>query len=665
MAHSTTRNDTFLANQRFRAQRRAEEITTSLHQIGLAIASSRNLEQVLRLVVEGALRMIGADSATLYLYDKAADEFSFPVGVGVLDEEEFIQSRPKSDRVATKIAKERKRLVADEVIRHPDFRQLKFPQREGVVSSAGFPLVVRDSVVGVLFVHFRTPHHFSPEDEQLIATFADQAAVAIDNAQLYERMTSNVARLEVLHQIKSHLDSVFKFNDILQVILWEGLTAVQADEGSVMLVDSETNQLEIRAWVVKGEFVPSKEHRTLDMGQGIAGQVAATGKVYNCPDTSRDDHFVSSFMGRDIGSLLSVPIMSHGKVIGVINAEHPEPNFFRKDDEQFLSTLADHAAVAIESYRLRDLGMALSATLNREAVAELVVERTRELIDCDACTIYHLDAGTRMLIPMASRGEYAEENMAFAIELGKGIAGSVAESGVGEIVNQAHLDPRAVQVPGTPDIPASLLVEPLLVKGHVIGAIALDKLGEKAFYDSDARLLSTIAAQAALALDNARLFEVSQERMKEIQQLAEVGQRILISPFDLRRILQDIVNQAVAALRADLVILYLYHQARREFELPTIRVGTFLEPEFPEHTVVDENALAAKIVISGAPRYAPDAATDELLSGVPSTCRPPGAQPFVARERISSSAGIPLKVANEIVGVMFVNYRAPRAFDDR
>ncbi|MBM3300261.1 MAG: GAF domain-containing protein, partial [Deltaproteobacteria bacterium] len=201
-----------------------------------------------------------------------------------------------------------------------------------------------------------------------------------------------------------------------------------------------------------------------------------------------------------------------------------------------------------------------------------------------------------------------------------------------------------------------------LVGGESVGVLYVDFRNFRPLTEDEHDTIKLFATQAAIAISNARLFEVSEQRTKEIERLAKVGQRILTPPFDSRRVLQDIVDQAVVALGADLVILYLYHQARQEFELPTVRAGTFLEPEFPEHTAVDENDIAFKIVSSEVSYYAPDAAADELLSGAPSTRRPQDAQPFVARENIVSSAGIPLKVADEIVGVMFVNYRTPKAF---
>ena len=131
----------------------------------------------------------------------------------------------------------------------------------------------------------------------------------------------DLMRLRMLSQVDERMSTAINLDNILQITLEEALRAVGTDEGSIMVLNPKTDELEIKAWVVQGEFKQGKRHRKLKLGEGIAGHAAATHRAYNSEDIRKDERFVESFTGRSLRSMLSVPIVSHGRVLYVINAD--------------------------------------------------------------------------------------------------------------------------------------------------------------------------------------------------------------------------------------------------------------------------------------------------------------------------------------------------------
>lgn len=159
----------------------------------------------------------------------------------------------------------------------------------------------------------------------------------------------------------------------------------------------------------------------------------------------------------------------------------------------------------------------LNSTLDLRRVLEIIVQQVCSLIAVDSCVITLLNPDTGTLTPVIALHDWADQVLGLTLRLGEGVTGRVAETGAGLIVNRADLDPRAVAVPGTPDEPESLLAAPLQCEGRVIGVMTLCRLGESEFSAPDLDLLNSFAAQAAVAVRNARLYTESEGRARELE----------------------------------------------------------------------------------------------------------------------------------------------------
>ncbi|MDI7274497.1 MAG: GAF domain-containing protein, partial [Anaerolineae bacterium] len=200
-------------------------------------------------------------------------------------------------------------------------------------------------------------------------------------------------------------------------------------------------------------------------------------------------------------------------------------------DLEFLQTIADQAGVAISNARtyaqseqqaamlraLLSTTQQLNSTLDLRRLLQVIAEQARTLIEVDRCIIFLLNRATGILTPVVALDPYADQVLGMTVRLGEGITGHVAQSGVGELVNHAERDPRALTVPGTTRDPESLLASPLLFEGRVIGVMTLSRMGEREFSPTDLELLNSFASQAAVAVENARLYTESWQRARELE----------------------------------------------------------------------------------------------------------------------------------------------------
>lgn len=237
---------------------------------------------------------------------------------------------------------------------------------EALEGQLWIPLVMPDRLVG--FVSLATDvdgRPISAEDQAFLSALCSQAAIAINTANLYEgievarrRQARSFHQLEILFDVSKKLGEVSELQEMLSVILGKAVGAVEAEKGSLMLVDESTDQLAIRVVeglppevqrrINEGEITP----RRFSRGEGVAGTVWDTRTIQRVNNVDADGNFTA----RDnthVRSLLCVPLIADDEVIGVINITNRKGNQpFVEADESILRALADQAAGAITKARL-------------------------------------------------------------------------------------------------------------------------------------------------------------------------------------------------------------------------------------------------------------------------------------------------------------------------
>ena len=387
------------------------------------------------------------------------------------------------------------------------------------------PLRVGERIIGVLDVQSTKPNAFSESDERLLTTLAGQLSTVLENSRLYAETFRRVRELSSLMEVSHALNEAGDLETILDIVLNQAFALVGTGEGSIILLDPpDSDRLRIVAHRGLGkEVVEAFNDRSVSRHEGTYRRALDTGQIVEVADTASDPDFLGD-VGSRAQQVTNVPLIAERGPIGLIAVDGlPGDDTTR----HLLMTLAGIAAVAIDKERLHQetvarlaevstlytLSTQITSSLSTTSVLQSIVTILRMTLDCRACSIFLVDrTGEHLRLEVASGPSTAWKGIA-RMKVGEGISGRV-------IAEQSP-----IYIPDTkqesdfiffdPQI-RSLLVVPLLVRGEVIGTLSIDDTEPHSF-DQEVRLMTIAAAQAAVAIENAQLYESLQSSYDELE----------------------------------------------------------------------------------------------------------------------------------------------------
>jgi GAF domain-containing protein/CheY-like chemotaxis protein len=488
-----------------------------------------DLRSTLNSIARGTQDALGCDAVTLYTYDQSRDEFGFPPAmVGVRDTGEVLKlGLVARESVVRRIVVLDKPYVAEDAPSDPVVGGA-FVKREDIKSSVSIPLKVGDRKVGVMFVNYRSHHHFAGEELANIELFAYQAAVAIRNAQLYEETTRRAAALEALYEAGRAVASTLTLDEILNRIV-EQAWRLAVPRG-------ELTHFSHLAWVdgnkvrniaaYPPEILPMLRAKVgeadleRDESIGITGRVVKTGKPELVGDTTRDCDYIE--FDPSVHSQLSVPIRIGEQVIGVINVEHPDYYAFDKDDQRDLESLAAQAAITIqnarlyqqaterlnESQTLQQVATSLAGSLELQEVLNVVMMAAMRLTDTGSGSIMFWDSQaktfTRSLITTGP-DQTLQPYRSHARPEG-GIARAIIDGRKPIVIPDTWKDHRVSPV-AVDKGRRALIGVPLMSREEPIGVLYVNSSEPRQFSNRQVALLETLSSQAVIAIERARQYE--------------------------------------------------------------------------------------------------------------------------------------------------------------
>ncbi|MEE8390764.1 MAG: GAF domain-containing protein, partial [Anaerolineae bacterium] len=299
---------------------------------------------------------------------------------------------------------------------------------------------------------------------------------------------------------------------------------------SLLLVNAERGRLEPIGGDVEANLLGKKEKPLeLRLGQGLLGWVAEHGTVLRVGDISQDHRHTTtdSLWPSDTHSVLIVPLMAQDRIIGVIDVASSHLDAFSDSDEHLMTTIAQRLSVIVENASqyhgtekqlaeisvLYQLAQRINASLHVQQVLESIVWSLKQTMECRGCSIALIDPVNNMLEIRTAAGVEHKWERDFRLRLGEGIAGRVALEGTPIYVpNVSEQDGFIFFDPSV----RSLLTVPLTLQQRVIGTLTVDSDQTDAFSESDERLLTIAATQAAIAIENARLYASLEQRAQNL-----------------------------------------------------------------------------------------------------------------------------------------------------
>jgi sigma-B regulation protein RsbU (phosphoserine phosphatase) len=326
---------------------------------------------------------------------------------------------------------------------------------------------------------------------------------------------------------------------------------------SVYLLDEARQELRIAYATGYPDDTVLKQR--LRVGQGVVGAAVEEGRPILVNDIRREPRYVGPL--RNMLSQLAVPMRRKGRIIGALNLLAETTDAFTSQDEALLRQFAAHVAVAIENARLfraerqyvetletlAEIGREMSSILDLDGLLTRIASLMKRLIDYRTFGILLLDeAAGELELKFAVR--YGDESGPKRLKLGQGLVGWAAERREPVLVADVSQDPRYVNL--VPDVRSELVI-PILIKDRCIGVFDLESPELDAFTKEHQELLTLLASQAAIAIENARLYEEvrrNEERIEKELQFAQHVQRALLPtepPTRLRH--ADVAGRFAAA----------------------------------------------------------------------------------------------------------------------
>jgi GAF domain-containing protein len=517
----------------------------------------------------------------------------------------------------------------------------------GLQRVASAPLMVGEDKLGIVITYDREPGQSSAEEINYLAALADAAAMAILNARLYAQSHRELRRRDALRKVVASISSELDLDTLLARVVANTVDLLDAHSGVISLIDRD-GVARIRAVQNLPEHVVGAALGPLD---GITGQVLATREAVI---VEHDVHDLAHPLAeaRPVQAGVAVPVWWQGQMMGVFGVLARDPaRVFNAQDREVMELLANHVAIAIENARLygevRDrlaevtglqaASTALAEELLPERALRVLAEQALALSGAATVSIELLRQGAYELEVQVAVGEHAIELAAKRVAVEGSLAGAAVSTG-------------RPQVERTDD--RSLLILPLRARGRTLGSLSAYTHHPNAFHARQVELLATFASQAAISLDNARLYGELHGRLEEMVGLQRLG-TLLLEEHDFDRVLQSICQQLQRLTDAGGVGLALLEEDPRFLEMRTV-VGpsahVLLGARIPT-----EGSFAAEALRTNRYQLSDDAQND-----------PRGYKKSLVLGNTRTILSVPMKTRQRTVGVLSVyNKEAEGGFTDR
>ncbi|MBM3121092.1 MAG: GAF domain-containing protein [Chloroflexi bacterium] len=664
------------------AQRRRAEQLAGLHQTSLDISAQTALEPLLQAIVERAVRLVGTEMGGLFLTSPDGQVLEQAVEVG-REEGRFTKARLRLGEGVSGIAAARgEPFIVDNYRAWPGKAEAFRDSTTGRVLAV--PLKTQDKTLGVLYLSDEAAGAFDEDEIRLATLFAEQAAIAIGNARMYDETRRFSQQMEALYQTALEISSQTDLDLLLADVVNRAASLLGLPVGGLYLLDEATQTLEM----VVSRY-PDRDYAgtKIAVGEGVAGRAVALNGPYFVESYADWEGKAQVYDDVRLGRVLAVPLRVAGRITGAVFVSDFQRGVFNPAEIRLVALFADQAAVAIENSRLLASERQHSSQIQRsraliESLSRVAANVERSTEPSDLLRVLEIelrDLGihawmgvlgperggleTRMLTPDASGvdGVLAEIESV----LGTAPSGEQLEEWIGRVV----LGDRPGLLPAT-DLARHLMpgplpdqiLERLLVAANagpgtqavLLPVIQLNSpagllvLWSDQLQEEDVSALSIFGAQVSTALEKAHLLADARRRAAYLEALSATAAALRVAP-DLASMQPIILGQLQRLLDAQGATLTLRESAGGD-NVTVFASGAWESVaglRLPAGT-----GIVGRVIGSGVPKISADIRTDADL-----------ARPDLVRD-VPAIACVPLTVQKETIGCLMVGRQVPFRDED-
>ncbi|MCL6565655.1 MAG: SpoIIE family protein phosphatase [Acidobacteriia bacterium] len=337
------------------------EVLATLVEIGEEINASLDLDEVLSRAAALIKRLIDYEVFAVLLLDERTGELYFRFAIGHRPEVVEHWRIPLGKGIVGTVAQTRQPLRVPDVSREPNY----INALDTVRSELAVPLLYKGRVIGVLDIQSSRPDDFTRDQQNILTLLASRISIAIENARLYERARRQAESLLLLNEIGRESSSILDLEALLRRAAELVKRVIDYQIFSILLYDERLQAYRRRLTVKYGESIV--ERHMAVAGEGIIGAAVSLRRPVRVADVTEDPRYIP--LNPETRSELAVPMIFQDRVIGVLDLESPEFNYFTEEHEQALSILAAQLAVSIENARLYEKLAREEARMERELQA--------------------------------------------------------------------------------------------------------------------------------------------------------------------------------------------------------------------------------------------------------------------------------------------------------
>jgi GAF domain-containing protein/CheY-like chemotaxis protein len=544
-------------------QRNAE--LAIINSVQAALAAELNIQGIFDAVGDKIRNIFNKADAGIRIYDPETGMVHYPYTYEKGKRLE-IDSSPLGERgFAAHVLRTRETIVVNENMAETveKYGASLLPGTEMEKSLIMVPLVAGEQARGVIrLMDMEHEHAFTDSDVRLLQTLANSMSVALENARLFDETQRRSRETAALAEVGRDISSTLDLATVMDRIARHAKELLNGDNSAIFL--PEQGGQNYRAIVAIGDIAEAIQSDSIEPGVGIIGLLLQSGRAELINDTGADPRGVQ-IAGTERAEherLMVAPLLAGKTVKGVMAVWRTGGQPFGDSELEFLVGLSLQATVAIENARLfaeaqqratelatvNTVSQQLAGKLDLAPLLDLVGEQVRAVFRADIAYVALYNPQTGIIDFPYQYGD----NMA-PLKYGEGLTSRIIKSGKALIINH-EVDRRGLELGAriVGQQALSYLGVPIPVGGTSLGVISVQSTQKEGVYGpDDERLLSTIAANVGVALQNARLFNETQEALSYQTAIADILRVISSSPSDVQPVLDAVAERAGILCRAD------------------------------------------------------------------------------------------------------------------
>lgn len=558
-----------------REQRRSKDLD-ALNQSALELGALSQTPAVYRAVVDAVVDTLHCDYCTVFLWNREKGTLVTEESGGTLFEQSPKLEFAPGEGLAGFVYQHNRALIVPDTTQDGRYKPRESGKPDEPRSMMLAPLRAGAQPIGVVSADMGRIDAFDDEDLRLLETLVSHAGAVLQNIRYLND-------LQVLHTTASELTQKNTEREIYELVVDAAARSLRCNHSTLFIYDRLSGRLVARAR--KGVPQNSPEPHRFKPGEGLAGQAFETGRAQLVNDAAKEPHFIKGVVTPHSAprSMVLAPVIAENTVIGVLTADKDEINGFTSNNLEILETLALDAGIAINLRKERDrlqaitrFQQAISNILLEAEQLEQIRENLGALMDVSSIFIGLLNEPTATLhFPLA----YQEGQCIPDHQKTEGRIYSACRFGTRRGVTEWVINHKESLLITTPTdwtplaaeidekfrkSVQSTLVVPMMLQEKPIGVIGLQNFHRSHVFDvADRRVLETVAAQAAIAIDNARLYEGEQAQIERLSTLFNIGQKITAAE-QLDEILDTITEDVVNLVKARRSLFLLVDSETRQ-----------------------------------------------------------------------------------------------------